>query len=231
MLNSRLAIIPARGGSKRLPRKNILTFRGLPLLAHSIRTAQDCGLFARIVVSTEDAEIGAIAQEHGAQVVWRPAHLATDTATLEAAALHTLDALETEGATFDLLCLLMPNCPLRLPSDLCASLWQLEAEGADYLMSVVDYGWLKPYWALEETPAGLHRYFDTAVGWANGEAPRALVCPSGAIRWARVEAFRRDRTFYGPGLRGYRLPWERSADIDDADDLARAEILARLLEI
>src|SRR5690606_38380639 len=114
-----LALIPARGGSKSLPRKNVLPLGGIPLIAHTIRAAQAAKCVSRVAVSTEDSEIAEIARQYGADVVKRPMELATDDSTSESALLHSLDYLEAnEGYLPDILCFLQCTSPFTAPEDI-----------------------------------------------------------------------------------------------------------------
>src|SRR5688500_745377 len=105
-----LALIPARGGSKRLPRKNLLPFGGRPLLSHSIAAAQSVPRIDLCVVSTEDSEIADVSRGCGADVVHRPAELADDYASTASVVLHALEALKSSGVTPEIVVLLQPNC-------------------------------------------------------------------------------------------------------------------------
>src|SRR5690606_28690736 len=117
-----LAVIPARGGSKRLPRKNLLPLGGLPMIAHTIRAAVDAGCFDRVVVSTDDPELAAVAMEHGAEVPFmRDAAIADDHTPVSAAAVDALQRLAAVGESYDRVSLLLPNCPLRDADDVRAS--------------------------------------------------------------------------------------------------------------
>jgi CMP-N-acetylneuraminic acid synthetase len=108
-----VAIIPARGGSKRLPRKNLLPILGKPLLAYSVEAAKGCGFVDGIYVSTEDEEIAAAARSFGAEVIDRPVELASDTATSRDVVLHALDELESQGSSRSHFALLQPTSPQR----------------------------------------------------------------------------------------------------------------------
>lgn len=113
-----LAIIPARGGSKGIPGKNTRQFAGKPLIAHSIEIALSCSLINRTVVSTDDAHIAQIARAHGAEVINRPAELATDTALVIDAIKHAVLEVEREGEAVDIVLLLEPTSPFRRAEDL-----------------------------------------------------------------------------------------------------------------
>ena len=108
-----IAVIPARGGSKRLPKKNILPFAGSPLICHSIALARSLRAIDRVCVSTDDPEIASIAKEAGAEIVMRPPELATDRSTTASAIRHALLMMADSGARADAVLTLQPNCPLR----------------------------------------------------------------------------------------------------------------------
>jgi N-acylneuraminate cytidylyltransferase len=133
-----VAIIPARGGSKRLPRKNILPFAGVPLLVHSIRQAKVVHLIARTIVSTDDVEIATIAERAGAQVIMRPAELSHDHATTASALRHVLGVLAAKGERADVVVTLQPNCPLRPPALLRRAIALFLKETPDSVVSVTE---------------------------------------------------------------------------------------------
>ena len=133
-----LAIIPARGGSKGILGKNLRPLNGKPLLAYTIEQARQTPQIARIVVSTDDPQIGQIAFEYGAEVVWRPTEISGDTASSESALLYTLDFLaEKEGYEPALVVFLQCTSPIRHPDDIKQAITQLIDQQADSLASVV----------------------------------------------------------------------------------------------
>ena len=134
-----ITIIPARGGSKRVPRKNALKLAGVPLVVHSIRHALDSSSIQETYVSTDDQEIATIAAQAGAEVIWRPRLLASDTATSESALLHCLDErLKTKERDPDLVVFLQCTSPVRKRTDIDSAVATLIGTGADSLLSVVD---------------------------------------------------------------------------------------------
>jgi N-acylneuraminate cytidylyltransferase len=136
-----LAIIPARGGSKRVPRKNLYVLEGRPLLVHSIEHALAAAEVDAVCVSTEDPEIGAVAEQAGAEVVLRPVELAGDSATSESALLHALDS--RPGGDPDLIVFLQATSPVRTGADIDAAVRHLREQGADSLFSACrDHGLL-----------------------------------------------------------------------------------------
>ena len=132
-----LALIPARGGSKGLPGKNVRVLQGMPLLAHSVCQALASRLVTRVFVSTDAEDIAAVAREHGAEVIRRPAAISGDAASSEAALVHALDWLrDVEGWVPELVCFLQCTSPIRAPGDIDDAIERLRAEEADSLLSV-----------------------------------------------------------------------------------------------
>ncbi len=131
-----IAIIPARGGSKGVPRKNIRLLAGKPLIAHSIEDAQESNLVDQVYVSTDDHEIATIAAEYGANIIERPAELAHDTASSESALIHSLQTLEQQNINPDLLVFLQCTSPIRTGVEIDQAIAKLKAEQADSLLSV-----------------------------------------------------------------------------------------------
>ena len=135
-----LAIIPARGGSKGLPRKNVLDLDGRPLIAHTLEQARFAHAIERVVVSTDDPEIREVSRGCGAEVIDRPAELATDEASSESALIHVLDVLEeTEGYRPELVVFLQCTSPIRRRDDIDRAVEQLRRSGADSLLSAVPF--------------------------------------------------------------------------------------------
>jgi N-acylneuraminate cytidylyltransferase len=217
-----LAVITARGGSKGLARKNLAPFRGRPLIAWTIDAGKASTLIDQVILSSDDAEIIAVAQGLGCAAPFvRAAALATD----EATSLDVvLDAVErTPG--YDVVVLLQPTSPLRTAADIDAVIRLLE--GADTAVSVTEapshpflvyrpdaQGRLAPY--AEPAPGASLRRQDLPPAWSL----------NGAVYAARVEALRAGRAFVQPGrTRAYAMPPERSVDIDTLEDLRTAERL------
>jgi len=140
MNNSILALIPARGGSKGIPKKNIQPLAGKPLLAYNIQAAQGVPGITRIAISTDDAEIAAVAQQYGAELVWRPPELSTDEATSESALLHALAHYkETEHWEPDLLVFLQCTSPPTLPEDIQGTIYALLRQHADSALAAARF--------------------------------------------------------------------------------------------
>ncbi len=132
-----ICIIPARGGSKGIPHKNIRLLGGKPLIAYSIEVARGAAGVDDVYVSTDDGAIADVSLACGAKVIDRPVELAGDTASSEAALRHALDMLEVDGVDVDLLVFLQCTSPLRTHADIECAISCLRTEGADSLLSVV----------------------------------------------------------------------------------------------
>ena len=131
-----IAIIPARGGSKGVPRKNVRPLAGKPLIAHSIQDAQESTLIDHVYVSTDDQEIATVSTQYGAKIIDRPAELANDTASSESALIHAIEALENQNINPDLLVFLQCTSPIRTGADIDQAIAKLNAQQADSLLSV-----------------------------------------------------------------------------------------------
>jgi N-acylneuraminate cytidylyltransferase len=223
-----VAIIPARGGSKRLPRKNILEILGRPMLAYPVGAALESGLFSQVIVSTEDEEIARVGESFGARIVERPEALAEDRATVVQVCLHTLSVLQQEQCSFDRFCCIYPTAVFITASDLSASVRMLDEEpAADVVMGVSEYN-LPPVQALEAKGGFLRPKWPEYVRLQSQFHPK-LVADTGTIYWARAEAFATEMTFYARKLKGFSIPRKRAVDIDTPEDLDVARTLATLL--
>ena len=222
-----IALIPARGGSKRLPRKNIKMFHGKPLLAWAIDSAKQANVFSDIYVSTEDAEIADVAKEYGATVAMRPDELGADDVTIQTVTQNFLEGL---SPTPDYACILQPTCPLRTGEDIVNALDEIMSTKASVVMSVVSYGWRPSQWVYEQEAdkrVGPIRYKEQLMDVAK---EKRLVCPNGSIRWVETNAFLKTPDFHPSDMVGYEMPWHRAVDIDEIEDFETASLVAWALE-
>lgn len=221
-----VAIIPARGGSKRLPRKNIRILDGQPLIAYTIHAALESGCFDRVCVSTDDEEIAEISRAHGAEIPFvRDASLADDVSPVSQV---IIDALQRIGGQTNVVAQLMPNCPFRNSDDIAGGFEAFNRGTAGTQLSVTSYGWLYPWWAHRQGDDGaLVPLFPKALVTRSQDLER-LLCPTGAIWWAKTDVLLKHGTFYAPGYSGFEIPWDRALDIDDEDDWKMAEALIQL---
>lgn len=221
-----IALIPARGGSRRVPRKNVLPFFGHPLIAYTIAAARNSRLFTEVVVSTEDPEIASIARAYGAQVLQRPAALADDKTGVVDVALHALGELRARGTAPAAVCNLMPNCPLRRSGDIREQFARFEQQGRLFQISAVEFRGVYPHWSLAVDEQGRGRWFLDGNLRRSQDLP-PLVCPTGAIWWARADALEKQRQFYGEPFHVALMDANRGLDIDTPEDLAFADVLVR----
>lgn len=227
-----LAVIPARGGSKRVPDKNVREVDGKPLIAHTIEQADNANKVDYAIVSTDDPEITEVAMEHGGNVPFeRPAELATDTASLAGTITHALDWAKEQGQHFDQICSLQVTSPLRRPKDIDRVLTRLETSNGDSCISVSEYV-TPPQWAVAtDENEFLYEFFDFDMLWTDRptrsqEIPE-LQHPNGAIFSATTDAWEAHESFYTPRTIGYEMPPQRSFDIDEPWELELVRTLMK----
>ena len=224
-----IAIITARGGSKGLPRKNVLSFRGMPLIAHTIEAAKISSVIGRVVVSTDDDEIAQVAREYGAEVPFmRPSELATDGASSRDVILHALDFLEKRDGAIDSFCLLQPTSPLRVAKDIDGAFSVFTEKDADSVLSVSPYDH-PVQWAVEvRDDGGLSPREATA---ASRRQNLVEYCrPNGAIYMFKTSFFKNSTEYFSVDSYGYMMASERSVDIDTRLDFVVAEAVAHHLQ-
>ncbi|MFH0869431.1 MAG: acylneuraminate cytidylyltransferase family protein [archaeon] len=228
-----LAIIPARGGSKRLPGKNIMKFCGKPMIAWTIDSAKGCRHISRVIVSTDDKKIASIAKKHGAEVPFmRPEHLATDTATTVSVIEHALSFLkEKEGYSPDFICLLQPTAPLRTAKHITEAVELLLAKKADACVSVVETK-LNPYLTNTIDEDGMFRNYieGTGRGFVAKLKPQKTYMLNGAVYLIRPEIFLREKTFEPEKTAAYVMDEYDSVDIDTKDDFIVAKLIKKNLK-
>lgn len=221
-----LAIIPARGGSKGIPGKNIRLVAGRPLLAYTIEHALHTPQISRVVVSTDDSVIARVAMESGAEVVMRPPEISGDTASSESALLHTLDHLrESEGYEPDLVVFLQATSPLRAPDDIGRAIDTLIAERADSLFSACPvHGFV---WRRDRAPGSEPRSFsyDYQVRPRRQDAPEDLI-ENGSIYIFRPGVLRESGNRLGGRIAVHLMDPVNSFQVDEPADL---ELIERLL--
>lgn len=221
-----LAVLAARGGSKGLPGKNVAPCAGKPLIAWSVEAALASKTVDRAVVSSDDAEILAVARAHGADVPFvRPAELATDGATMDGVVLHALDAV---GESYDVGVLLQATSPMRTAADIDGALAEMDRTGSPSVASVTEPT-KSPFWMYRVGDDGrLVSLFPDVVESPKRrqELPRSYVL-NGAVFAFDVAWFRTRRKFTCEETVPYVMPQERSIDVDTALDLALADLLLR----
>lgn len=221
-----LGLIPARGGSKGVPRKNIRLLNGKPLLAYTAESALQAKTLTRVILSTEDEKIAEIGKSCGLEAPFmRPAELAQDTTPSLAVVRHALLTLKESGEDFDAVCLLQPTNPLRRTEDIDACIGLFIESNADSVISVLPVP---------------HEYNPKWVFWQNGDGkmslstgdteiiPRRQDLPpafhrDGSVYVTRSEIVINRRSLYGEKILGYEMPPEFSANIDTEEDWKAVE--------
>ena len=226
-----VAIIPARGGSKRIPRKNLKAFAGLPIIAHSIRVALASGLSDQVVVSTDDPEIEAVAREHGAQVPFRrPAHLADDHATTHAVISHALEVLTRQGQVLTHACCIYATAPFLQQRFLHEGLALLRhhPERA-FAFSVSGFGFPVQR-ALTLDAEGALVPLNPQYRETRSQDLAPAYQDAGQFYWGRVEAWLQNEVLYSERSLPVILPRHLVQDIDTEDDWLRAQYLYAALK-
>ena len=219
-----LAIIPARGGSKGIPRKNLRLLAGKPLIAHTIEHALRARQVSRTVVSTDDTEIAEVSRKCGAEVVMRPAELATDTAGSDLVLLHALSYLEEkEGFIPSLVVFLQATSPLRRLNDIDNAINQLVGDGADSLLSVTE----SSEFIWKQVEGGFTSITFDYRNRKRRQELEKIYYENGSIYLTKPEILRKCKNRLGGRISTYLMEsWQR-ADIDDYDSLMWCEWLYR----
>lgn len=227
-----LALVPARGGSKGVPRKNLQLLGGRPLVAHAVDVARAAGLTDRVVCSTDDPEIAAVARAAGAEVPFlRPADLAADASEDWPVFMHALDFLDShEGWVPDIVVNLRPTSPLRRPSHVDAAIRLLLDTGADSVKAVCLARQHPHKMWLRQPGGGLEPFLKTPFRLERGpDVPRALLedvyWQNGLVDVTRREVILEQRVMIGRRVAGLVTEAVDSIDIDTPLDLALAELL------
>ena len=221
-----IAIIPARGGSKGVPRKNVRALAGKPLIAHTIAAARAARLVDRVIVSTDDDEIAVAARAEGAEVITRPASISGDTASSEAALLHVLDVLAArEGTVPELVTFLQCTSPLTTADDIDGTIAALRRDDAQCALAVTPF-----YHFLWRPGAQGAEGINHDIGnrpRRQDMAPQLL--ETGAVYVMRTAGFLKTRHRFFGSVALYVQPGERCLEIDEPLDFVKADAVARAL--
>lgn len=226
----RLAIIPARGGSKRIPRKNIKPFCGKRMIDWSIEAARLSGCFDRIIVSTDDEEIAQVARDHGAEVPFRrPAALSDDhTGTIPVIA-HAIEWMNANGAPVELACCIYATAPFVRAEDLRLGLDTLKGSGADYAFSVTSYPFPIQRAIRLNQEQRVEMFHPEHFNTRSQDLEEAWH-DAGQFYWGRAGAWIAGKPIFSHEATVVPLPRHRVQDIDTAEDWERAECLFRTMK-
>jgi len=211
-----IAVIPARGGSKRVPRKNLLPLRGKPLVAHTIEQAKGSRLVDRVIVSTDDEEIAAVALQYGAEVIKRPPELSGDTASSETALLHVVNWLaEKENYEPDILVFLQCTSPIRDKKDIDNAIGAFMDNHADSLFSACRFR--KYIWQVQDSEASPLNY-DYRHRWREQDFPHQVL-ENGSIFVLKTSVLKEQGNRLGGKIAVYEMDELSSIQIDSAEDI------------
>jgi N-acylneuraminate cytidylyltransferase len=224
-----LAVIPARGGSKRIPRKNVRPFCGQPIIGWSIQAALASGCFDRVVVSTDDDEIAEVARRFGAEVPFvRPVHLADDHTGTLPVVRHAIEACGVDAAN-GRVCCIYPTAPFVTADDLRRGREILAESGADYAFGVTSYPFPIQR-AIRLTADGRVEMFHPEHFQTRSQDLEEAWHDAGQFYWGRATAWLEERPLFGHGSAPVKLPRHRVQDIDTPEDWVRAEWLFRAMQ-
>lgn len=219
-----VCVIPARGGSKRIPRKNIISFHGKPMIAWTIEAAINSKIFDKVIVSTDDEEIASISIKYGAEVPFLREAKNDDFSPISEATIHTLNQFKEKlNQEWDTVVQLMANCPLRTTQDISSAIENFVKNDLKFQISAFKYGWMNPWWAYKiRTDGSPEPVFPGAISTRSQDLPK-LFCPTGAIWIANIDALKKSSSFYGQDFKLFEMDWVSAIDIDDMDDFMLAE--------
>ena len=224
-----IAIIPARGGSKRIPRKNIKPFHGKPIIAYSIEAAQKSNCFDKIIVSTDDQEIADIAIKYGAEVPFiRPKNIADDFTTTIEVIEHALLWCTENKWIFNNACCIYPTAPFLLADDLQQGLQKLSEQGVEYAFSATTFPFpIQRAISLDKN--GAVDMFSPEHAKTRSQDLQEAYHDAGQFYWGKCSAFLTGKAIFSLHSKAIILPRKRVQDIDTFEDWEFAESLFSLL--
>jgi N-acylneuraminate cytidylyltransferase/CMP-N,N'-diacetyllegionaminic acid synthase len=224
-----LAIIPARGGSKGLPGKNVRPLCGKPLIAYSVEAALNAKEVDRVIVSTDCPEIASVAKSFGAEIPFmRPSELAQDASLAIDTYIYTVDRLKKEeNRSIDELVVLLPTCPLRTAEDIDRAIRLFREKKADSVISFYEAPHPVQWYKYVDENGVLRSVLPETGTLANRQSERKSYLPNGAIYVFRYSVLKEQRVYYTDRTYPYIMPANRSVDIDSIDDFNMAEYWMR----
>lgn len=227
----RLAVIPARGGSKRIPRKNIKLFGGLPMIAWSIRAAIESLCFDRIIVSTDDEEIAEVAKQHGAEVPFlRPANLSDDHTGTIPVIVHAIGWQNQHGEVASQVCCLYATAPFVEAADLQRGLSVLNSTGAGYAFSVTNYAFPIQRAFYITSDERIEMFYPEHFNTRSQDLLEAWH-DAGQFYWGQASAWMEGKPLFGNDAVPVKLSRHIVQDIDTPEDLLRAELMFKILKL
>jgi pseudaminic acid cytidylyltransferase len=227
----RIAIIPARGGSKRIPRKNIKAFCGQPIIAYSIQAALRSDVFDKVIVTTDDSEIGDVARLYGAEMPFiRPSNLADDHATTVPVIKHAIDWVNANIGGVEFACCIYATAPFVQSRDLAASYEKLVGERVGgYVFSACTFPF--PIQRAFKVKADGHvEMFEPQNYNTRSQDLAPAYQDAGQFYWGSASSYMQEKIFFSPDSKAFVLPRHMVQDIDSAEDWTRAELMYAALK-
>ena len=225
-----ICVIPARGGSKRIPRKNIKFFNGKPIIAYSIETALASSCIDQVIVSTDDKKISEVAKEYGAQVPFiRPEKLSTDYMTTAPVISHAVEWMETHGNPIDAVCCLYGTAPFVQTEIISDAYEKFKDMNADFCFSVTSFPFPIQR-ALRISKSNKVDMFQPEHLNTRSQDLEEAYHDAGQFYWGTKKAFRSDATILSGVVIPYVLPRHLVQDIDTLEDWKRAEIMHKVMQ-
>lgn len=219
-----IAIVLARGGSKRLPGKNKRMFHGKPLVAWTIEAALHSRIFDKVLLSTDSQEIAEIGIKYGAEVPFLRNCAADDHSSSSEATLAALvQAEEHWSKSFAIVAQLMANCPLRTSHHVCNAMNDFSTRDVSSQISCFKFGWINPWWAAKMNSDDHPEWIFPEARHSRSQDLPDLYCPSGALWIAKSQSLRAHQSFYSPDHVFNVMDWMSAMDIDDEEDWLMAE--------
>ena len=224
-----ICVIPARGGSKRIPRKNIKAFNGKPIIAYSIEAALESNCFDQVIVSTDDNEIAEVAKKYGAKVPFiRPAELSNDYAGTISVIKHTIEWLENHGNAIDNVCCLYATAPFIQSQTIFKAFQQLQESKADYCFSVTSFAFPIQRSIRITQDDKVDMFYPENFNVRSQDLEEAYH-DAGQFYWGKAQAFKDELPIFSETASPYILPRYLVQDIDTLEDWTRAELMHQVM--
>jgi len=226
----KLCVIPARGGSKRIPRKNIKPFNGKPMIAYSIKAAIKSGCFDKVIVSTDDLEIAEIAKQYGAEIPFtRPEELSNDYAGTLPVIKHAIEWFEDKGIVPIEVCCLYATAPFVTSKHIKAAYQQLQDTQAEYCFTVTSFSFPIQRAVRLSEQNRIEMFYPEHVNTRSQDLVEAYH-DAGQFYWGKSETFKKEKAIFSEISSPYLLPRHLVQDIDTPEDFQRAELMYQVLQ-
>ena len=218
-------MIPARGGSKRIPKKNIIDFNGEPMICRTIRAAQNSNIFDDIIVNTDDDEIAEISKINGISIPFKRRSCEDDYSNISDVTIDFIEQYELEKKKIiDEVIVLLPNCPIRDENDIIEAYNFFNQNNKPIQISAVKFGWMNPWWAHTINQNNVAKNIFN-VGQKRSQDLDELYFPTGAIWIANAKTLVHRKSFYNGEFTFFPMDWKKGIDIDTYEDLELAKLI------